>query len=570
MLRMRTTAVLAALMIAALPLAAQSSGEAAFGEAIDVRVVNVEAVVTGKDGERVRGLTKDDFRLLVDGRDVPIGFFNEISEGALIATEGGEVDVQTSAAEPEAFGRRVLVFIDDSFGIAPHRNAVLDHIGQSLDKLSPQDQVAIVEFDGRKLDLLTGWTADRTRIADAFTVARSRRANGLLIQAQLRDINKGLAATTDVQGFTPLPVPTTVGPSMGKFGQEGFDGTEFENSGGGVTIDIPTLLNQVVTASAAAMRAVPVPEGRKVMLLLSGGWPMLDRSSPLGLTDQRSLSQDWLDSFGSIGGAMFRPLVDTANRLGYTLYPVDMPGLGAGNGADVRDSDFGRNRMVSSPWDQATAQALNFLAEETGGKAAVNSARLEALDRMAEDTRSYYWLGFTPAWRADDRHHRIEVVARRPGLKVRSRNSFTDMSRRTEMAMSTEGLLLFGPKDSPAETPERQLIKVEMGTPERVGLSTIKVPVTLSIPAEKLTLVPVSGGFAAEASLSVGALDRWGSRSDLPMQTLRLNFDRQPKPGDIVRYRTQVKMNKGRQQIVFTLRDSLTGEMLWAKMDYKP
>jgi VWFA-related protein len=570
MLSMRTTAVLAALvlMVSALPLAAQSGGEAAFGEAIDVRVVNVEAVVTGKDGERVRGLTKEDFRLLVDGREVPVGFFNEIVDSELVATEGGEAEIDM--AEPETFGRRVLVFVDDSFGIAPHRNAVLDHIGQSLDKLSPQDQVAIVEFDGRNLDLLTGWTSDRTRISDALTVARTRRAKGLIVHAQLRDINKDLATATDIRGFSPQPVPTTVGPSMGRFGQEGFDGTAFENSGGGVTLDIPTLLNQVIAASAAAMRAVPVPEGRKVMLLLSGGWPMLDYSSPLGLTDQRPLSQDWLDSFGSVGAAMFQPLVDTANRLGYTLYPVDMPGLGAGNGADVQDTNFASNRMISSPWDQASATALNFLAEETGGKAAVNSARLEALDRMAEDTRSYYWLGFTPAWRADDRHHRIEVVVRRPGLRVRSRNSFTDMSRRTEMAMSTEGLLLFGPKDSRQETPDRQLIKLEMGVPQRAGLSTVKVPVTLSIPAESLTLVPVSGGFAAEASLSVGALDRWGSRSDLPMQTLRLNFDRQPKPGDIVRYRTVVKMSRGRQQIVFTLRDSLTGEMLWAKMDYKP
>lgn len=563
MLSMRTTVVLAALMVAALPLAAQS-GEAAFGEAIDVRLVNVEAVVTGRNGERVRGLTKEDFRLLVDGREVPIGFFNEVADSELVATEGGEAEVDM--AEPETFGRRILVFVDDSFGIAPHRNAVLDHIGHSLDKLSPQDQVAIVAFDGRKLDLLTGWTADRTRISDALTVARARRAKGLIIQAQLRDINKELATTSDVRGFTPLPVPTTAGESAGRFGQ-GYDGTAFLESGGGVTLDIATLLRQVVAASAAAMRAVPVPEGRKVMLLLSGGWPMLDYSSPTEPRLERSLSQDWLDSFGSVGGALFQPLVDTANRLGYTLYPVDMPGLGAGNGADVRDTNFASHRMVSSPWDQATAAALNFLAQETGGRAAVNSARLEALERMAEDTRSYYWLGFTPAWRADDRHHRIEVDVRRPGLRVRARNSFTDMSRRTEMAMSTEGLLLFGPKE---ETPGRQLIKVEMGTPQRAGLSTVKVPVTLSIPAESLTLVPVAGGFAAEASLSVGALDRWGSRSDMPMQTVRLNFPRQPKPGDIVRYRTQVKMSRGRQQIVFTLRDSLTGEMLWAKMDYKP
>jgi hypothetical protein len=264
---------------------------------------------------------------------------------------------------------------------------------------------------------------------------------------------------------------------------------------------------------------------------------------------------------------VFRPLVDTANRLGYTLYPVDMPGLGAGSGADVREADFSNNRLISSPWERSTDYALNYLAGETGGRAAVNSARLEALDRMAEDTRSYYWLGFTPAWKADDRHHRIEVVTRRPGLRVRARNGFTDLSRRSEMAMSTEGLLLFGSK---GEAPGRQVIRVEMGTPRRDGFSAVKVPVTLSIPAEALSLVPISGGFAAEASLSVGALDRWGSQSDLPIETLRLNFPRQPKAGDIVRYHTTLRMSRGRQQMVFTLRDSLTGEMLWGKLDYKP
>jgi VWFA-related protein len=434
--------------------------------------------------------------------------------------------------------------------------------------LSPRDQIAVVAFDGRKIDLLSDWTSDRSRIAGALAEARGRKAHGMIIRAQMRELNRSIGAATAIRGFTPLPVPTTAGEPAGRFGL-GYDGTDFLESSGGVTIDIPSLLRKVVNASAAAMRAVPVPEGRKVMLLLSGGWPLLEQADGRDLVAEGPASLDWMEAagYGRAGAALFRPLVDTANLLGYTLYPVDTPGLGAGSGADVQDTDFSSNRLISSPWDQATDYALNYLAQETGGRAAVNSARLEALDRMAEDTRSYYWLGFTPAWKADDRRHRIEVEARRPGLRVRARSGFTDLSRRTEMAMNTEGLLLFGPKP---QSPGAQLIKVEMGKPQRAGLSTVKVPVTLSIPAAALTLVPVAGGYAAEASLSVGALDRWGSRSDLPVQTVRLNFDRQPKPGDVVRYRTAVRMSRGRQQVVFTLRDSLTGEMLWAKLDYKP
>jgi VWFA-related protein len=543
-----------ALLAAALPLRAQP---ASFGEAIDVRVVNVEAVVTGKDGERVRGLTKDDFRLLVDGREAPIGFFNEVTDGTLVATESQ--DAAAGAPEEEAVGRRILVFIDDSFGIAPHRNMVLDRIGESLGRLSPQDQVAVAAFDGRKLDLLSGWTADRGRIAEALAAARGRRAHGLIIRARLRDLNRTLGDASAIQGFTPEPVPTTGAGDYGPFGGPDF-ASFMESSAVVVPLDVSSLLSRVVTASAAAMRAMPVLEGgqgRKVMLILSGGWPLRERVSGRGLLDQ---TPQWMDA--GAGEELFRPLVDTANLLGYTLYPVDMPGLGAGTGADVEDTDFSRPGLISSPWDEATDYALNYLAQETGGKAAVNSARLEALDRMAADTSSYYWLGFTPAWKADDRHHRIELEARRPGLRVRTRTGFTDLSHKTEMALSTEGLLLFGQG--------AQRIGVEMGKPKRMSFSTVKVPVTLSIPAEALTLVPVAGGFAAEASLSVGALDRWGSRSDLPVQTLKLNFHRQPKPGDIVRYRTAVRMNRGRQQVVFTFRDSLNGEMLWTKLDYKP
>ena len=52
-----------------------------FGESIDVRVVNVEAVVTDRDGNRVTGLKPGDFRLRVDGKEVPVEYFSEVHDG---------------------------------------------------------------------------------------------------------------------------------------------------------------------------------------------------------------------------------------------------------------------------------------------------------------------------------------------------------------------------------------------------------------------------------------------------------------------------------------------------------
>lgn len=554
------------LLTALAPRAGQpaETGPETFAEAIDVRVVNVEAVVTGRDGERVRGLTAGDFRLLVDGREVPIEFFTEIVEGAVVSPAARDADAIPAVAQ-ETVGRSVLVFIDDSFAIAPQRNQVLQQVERSLSKLSPSDHVAVVAFDGRKIDLLSEWTDDASRVAATLAAARKRRSYGQHILAQRRLIDIKLAQSSKVQGFMPEPAPTTQNDVFGgRWGEA--PNIDVEALGADFALlDIETPLARVVSAAAASMRGLPAPQGRKVMLMLSGGWPLIEREA---LGSLLAVSSSGIGR--GLGQDVYRSLIDTANLLGYTLYPVDVPGLDSGStGTDVRGVNFvSSGGLTSTSWELSTHYALDYLAAETGGKAALNSARLAAMERMAADTGTYYWLGFTPAWRADDRRHEIELRARRPGLKVRSRSGFSDLSRQTEMAMSTEGLLMFG--GSAGQAPEGQRIKVEMGRPRRTGPSTMSLPVVLHIPAEALTVVPAGGKYVMEATLALGALDRWGGRSDLPVVPLRLTTDQPPRPGDVVRYRTVLKMRNAKQRLVFTLRDSLSGEMLWANLDYKP
>src|SRR6187551_1641212 len=83
-------ALMAFSILAALPALAQQQSaepESAFGEQIDVRVVNVEVVVTDKQGNRVTGLGPGDFRLRVDGKEAPIQYFTEVRGGQAIAPE---------------------------------------------------------------------------------------------------------------------------------------------------------------------------------------------------------------------------------------------------------------------------------------------------------------------------------------------------------------------------------------------------------------------------------------------------------------------------------------------------
>src|SRR5687768_4772452 len=154
-----------AVLLAALPLAAQQppapeEPASIFGETIDVRVVNVEVVVTDRQGNRVTGLGPGDFRLRVDGKDMPIEYFTEVRGGqAIAASEAGSgqsaaVQGLPALAPGSAVGTSYLVFIDDYFAVGARRNEVLRELMEDLGRLGPEDRMAIVAFDGKKTDML--------------------------------------------------------------------------------------------------------------------------------------------------------------------------------------------------------------------------------------------------------------------------------------------------------------------------------------------------------------------------------------------------------------------------------
>ena len=154
-------------------LFAQPSEDSIFGEEIEVRVVNLEVVVTDRQGIRVPGLTQDDFYLEVDGKKLPIDFFSEIADGRRVETVGtldapasGTSQLNPTGAAPgEEVGTSYLVFVDNVFSPRVRdRNQVLDGIREQLTDLGPQDRVALVSFNGRKLNLHSGWSNSAFRV----------------------------------------------------------------------------------------------------------------------------------------------------------------------------------------------------------------------------------------------------------------------------------------------------------------------------------------------------------------------------------------------------------------------
>jgi VWFA-related protein len=505
----------AATLALALPLAANVAPPQAsvVGESIDVRVVNVEAVVTDKAGRRVHGLGAGDLRLLVDGREMPVEYFTEVEDGR--TGKGSE-----AAGDPIA--RNYLVYVDDSFSLLTRRNAVLDKLEADLSLLRPTDRMAILAFDGTRIDVLSGWTADVEQLRAALARARQRQAFGN------KSLTSQRALGRDEQWVKDMANSISSGDSVS--GGGGGYGDEVQALLEWMSYRIPlearTQVGRTAPAVAASLSGFEAPPGRKVLLYLTGAWS-LEIAAHFNL---------------------YGPLIAVANQAGYTLYPVD-----------------------TAKSDAVEISDLDDLAKATGGRALVSTSD-EVFRQAVADSGSYYWLGFSPTWKANDEGHRIVVQALRPGLQVRARTGFSDLSRRTEVVLKAESILLFGG----AKEDERLIVQVgENDDTEKVRVArrapkTVKVPFTLGVPVESLLLTPQGTGFLAELPLAIKAEDFQRRQSDLPPLRLRVTFAERPKNGTYARFRTVLELRNVDQRLVFTVQDPLSGRPLWGQAAIQP
>ena len=553
--------LLAAMAMAPAPAPAQQDDlPAVFSEVIDVRVVNIEVVVTDKQGNRIHDLKASDFELLVDGEPTPINYFTEIEEGLARETAGAGVAGVPNLDPNALVGTSFLLFIDDFFSISRDRNRVLDRLEEDLTELGPADRVAAVAFDGKTVAMLTTWTNSPTQLSDALQQARRRKTHGLMRMAELRTNDqerteqanlRAMANRFAEDGGVQLPEDVM---------RNSLRGTELRYA-----TNLESQLERSVLAAVATLRSFANRPGRKVMLLLAGGWPespalytIADRgivAASLGASsDSRLMSQD--DLYG--------PLVSAANLIGYTLYPVDVPGfrpefsLDASVGLDGNSAgDPSRGAGAFQERELLQHSTLQLLAYSTGGLPMINAGRLTALADAVADTRSYYWLGFEPQRREDDKAHGVDVrLVGHPEYRVRSREGYVDLSRGAEVTMMVEGSLLFG------NPPSAKPLAVRFGKPKRARLGKMIVPVAVSIPLDEVALLPVAGVWQNELEFRVTVMDENGNRSETPVEKIRIAGSQAPQPGQYFTYQTGLELRRREHTFVIAVYDPLTGAIL--------
>ena len=152
------------MLLAQAPASApQAPAEEAPTLRVTSRVVALSAVVHGKDNEPVEGLTKDDFELKADGKDVPIRYFSLAEELPLTLA----LLVDTSGSQSTLIGDEVVgsdVFFQTMLG-------------------RPQDRATLLRVDAQVTELvaMTNSTS-RLHLGLLGLSARSATANGTRLQ----------------------------------------------------------------------------------------------------------------------------------------------------------------------------------------------------------------------------------------------------------------------------------------------------------------------------------------------------------------------------------------------------
>lgn len=358
---------------------------------ISTTAVEIDSVVTDKQGRHVDDLRAEEFELYQDGRRQKI---NSVRYIAVDGAAGAASPAAANApARPEDARRTLAIVVDDlsmSFSnMAATRRALQEFVAREV---GPGDLVAVIHA-GHDGVINEPFTSDKRVLQE--TIGRLRYN----IMSTADKNNAGF--DRDVNLTSP------------------FDSLQSE----AFTVGALGAVNSLVRA----MRVLP---GRKAVVLASDGFRLVEPGGP------RSGGRvPWLNA--RVIEAVKR-LVDDANRSFVVIHSVDTKRL-------VPPEDFAAgSHGISMPSSvELTASALDallnspddgpeFLARAGGGLYLRRSNDLAGLfAKVLEDQRGYYLLTYEPDdqtfQREDTRRpkfHNVKVRVTRPGVRVRARSGF--------------------------------------------------------------------------------------------------------------------------------------------------
>ena len=559
----------------------EASRHGIFIDTIDVNLINIEVVAVDREGNPVKGLTKDDFELLVDGEPVEItNFFAVADRERVIPENDGSTEVGSTEAGParsvppasttplrtEEEQAYIVLFIDNG-NIAPnHRKRVFDDLRDHLEHLmEPADRVMVVTQDG-EITIEQPFTSDREQILAALERQEKITTRGNMLRLEPRLVQSQIEKGQAPPGADALAAGTSPNLGAGPLSRPTFD------------IDARRTFSAVTgyaqTAQAAGQRTLAALSrfvgslaglpGRKAIVYVSDG---------LELAPGEYLFRFWDYKYSSIANEEvgisnidseidryrlhqpFERLIARANANRVAFYTIE-GGSDRGAGDVSAETAIAIVDSLARTADGGREESLRALAHETGGVPLLNSAGVEhLLTQLDRDFSNYYSLGYPSPHRGDGKYHRVEVVIQRDGVKARFLEGYKDKTADERMADQTLATLLHDVGDNPLE------VRVEIGKESPVkGDKSFVVPVLVKVPMSKLVLIPQDKAHLGRLSIFIAVSDRKGRLSEpqkIEVPVRIPNEELLTAMSQTAAYAAQIQMRPGEQKLAIGVRDEL-------------
>ena len=475
---MKRLGLAAAVLIAAAPLAAQKPPAPdqkpmpPVSERVEVSVTNVEVVVTDSKGNRVAGLTREEFEVYQDGLPQKISNFYAVSGGKVLLDDGKVVGLDSPEAMaeiPAELKAKYLLFIDN-LNIQPqNRNRMFKSLEDFVKQtIGPRAEAMVVSYN-RSVKVRRKFTSEASEIIATLDDIEHETGGGTTLAGERRDALHQIDESKSSD--EALMIARTYSRSLR-------NDLEF-------TVDA---LKNTVNGLAGV-------DGRKVLVYVSEGLPATAGAELYDQIQRKYTNQaggSGLEQFEFDMTTKYAGIIRAANAQGVTIWPLDASGLtvetlisAENRNFDTRPSDFVMRQNTQAP--------LRLMAEETGGVAAVNTNDWKKnLEELSKDFSNFYSLGYRSTRSAVDKPHSVEVRVKRKGLTVRSRRGFLEKTIETRTAESVVASLFYPRDDNPLG------INVSIGAQKPYDQDNFAVPVRIAVPIGKLGLVPVGDHYEAD------------------------------------------------------------------------
>lgn len=563
-----------------LVLAPVASGQTPYIETFEVELHNLDVVVTDPKGQPVRGLRKNDFVVLENGREQPITNFSLYDTSATTASSvnaaAADQGTETFVATPPP-PRHFVFFMDEIEVQLSTRKKLYRRLQEFVATMREGDVAAVVR------------PTTATRVVQEFTGDRAAVERALKEAIDQSDV-KFTGLTLDIARLRTAMNP---GSSMQPEKLQG--PSHKRNLIALAQREYAVASRRRVEHRLGQLRALTSSlagiEGRKIVIMITMGLGAQPGSegSPLEqdmiFPEERGFDES--DEGGHGSERMGRQDVVTRNYLGtiddigrsaaahgVTIYalepdahieltirgaaavPPKTASGGRGGGAMLDTSkDLQPNFHVDLL--NNSAMTLTSLSEKTGGRWFRGSAGIDAtFKQLTTDLSVYYSLAYR-ATGEPNRPRKVKVEVRnRPDLRVRTRSDVLQKSTAREMDDLVAASLIY-------PRPVNELaINVIGGTPTKArGYFT--VPIDIVVPMSKLTFLLNAEGDKYVASFDVHFASAGRERDFFiggkRQQTIEITpAQYAQRDGANYRYKTGINVSAGSSKVAIGLIDNVT------------